>query len=175
MITKILLGYDGSANARRALEVASELSSRLEVDLSIVHVLMHDRPPEELIQMAEVEHLVEEVHNTLWPGVNYTPELGQGLLKPADTSGEAVRVISVMGDHLVAYAKSHSESLGARSVSTAVRTGDYADEILDAATEQGADMIVIGSRGLGVLKGTVLGSVSQKVLHHADQIVVTVR
>jgi len=56
-----------------------------------------------------------------------------------------------------------------------VRKGDYAEEILNAAKEFDADMIVIGSRGLGLLKSTVLGSVSQKVLHHASCSVVTVR
>ena len=52
---------------------------------------------------------------------------------------------------------------------------DYGEEILNAAKEFDADMIVIGSRGLGLLKSNVLGSVSQKVLHHAGCSVVTVR
>jgi len=43
-----------------------------------------------------------------------------------------------------------------------VGMGDPASEILSTAEDIGADLIVIGSRGLGVLKGVVLGSVSQK-------------
>jgi hypothetical protein len=39
----------------------------------------------------------------------------------------------------------------------------------------GVNMIVDRSRELGVLKSKVLGSVSQKVFHHADCSVVTVR
>lgn len=44
-----------------------------------------------------------------------------------------------------------------------VGMGDPASEILATAEKVGADLIVIGSRGLGALKGVVLGSVSQKV------------
>lgn len=175
MITKILLAYDGSANGRRALDIAAELSKKLEADLSIVHVLMHGRPSEELVRMAEVEHLVEEAHKVLPPGILYAPELAHGLLNLDGDVPYAARIITVIGDLLVDYAKTQAQDLGARAVSTSVRNGDFADEILDAAAEQQADMIVVGSRGLGSLRGAVLGSVSQKVLHHADRSVVAVR
>ena len=40
--------------------------------------------------------------------------------------------------------------------------------IIDAVKSSGADMIVIGSRGLGLIKRKFLGSVSDYVLHHSD-------
>jgi nucleotide-binding universal stress UspA family protein len=39
--------------------------------------------------------------------------------------------------------------------------------IADIARNEGADLIVLGSRGLSEFKGMLLGSVSSKVLHHA--------
>lgn len=51
-------------------------------------------------------------------------------------------------------------------VSSVVRVGHPAGEILDE-TENGYDLVVIGSRGLGELKGFLLGSVSDRVSHHA--------
>ncbi|GAB7015370.1 universal stress protein [Methanogenium cariaci] len=48
-----------------------------------------------------------------------------------------------------------------------VAIGDPAAEIIGIAEKEKADLIVIGSRGLGTLKGVFLGSVSQKVTYHA--------
>ena len=48
-----------------------------------------------------------------------------------------------------------------------VAIGDPATEIIEIAGKEQADLIVIGSRGLGTIKGVFLGSVSQKVISHA--------
>lgn len=45
--------------------------------------------------------------------------------------------------------------------------GDPASSILECAAETGADLIVIGSRGLGTIREWVLGSVSHYVVQHA--------
>jgi|SRR5215469_11785193 len=55
------------------------------------------------------------------------------------------------------------------------RRGEPSHEILAAATEAKADMIVMGSRGLGQIGGLILGSVSERVLHGARIPVVIVR
>jgi len=175
MIDKILLAYDGSDNARRALDIAAELCVKCDVALSIVHVLMHGRPAEELVRMANAEHLVKEAHKTVTPGVSFAAGRSFDLLSPDNEVAGAARVISAVGDQLLAFAKASAKELGVKAVHIEARNGDYADEILDAAREQNADMIVLGSRGLGIVRGTVLGSVSQKVLHHATQAVLAVK
>lgn len=49
-----------------------------------------------------------------------------------------------------------------------VAIGDPAAEIIEIAEKEMADLIVIGSRGLGTIKGVFMGSVSQKVTHHSS-------
>jgi nucleotide-binding universal stress UspA family protein len=53
--------------------------------------------------------------------------------------------------------------------------GRAAREIVTEATERGAGVIVMGSRGRGDLAGLVLGSTAHKVIHLADRQVMVVR
>jgi len=46
--------------------------------------------------------------------------------------------------------------------------GDPAETIARVAQEQGVDGIVMGTRGMGLIKGLVLGSVATKVIHLVD-------
>lgn len=175
MIERILMAYDGSDNSRRALELAAELCGKLGAELTLVHVLMHGRPAKELVRMAEIEHMVEEVHKKHLPDVTYAVGGAYNALSASSPGNRTARVISALGDQLMHRAKARCSELGVSVKNTQVRDGDYADEIIEAAAEAGADMIVLGSRGLGAVKRTVLGSVSQKVLHHAPQTVVAVK
>jgi nucleotide-binding universal stress UspA family protein len=58
---------------------------------------------------------------------------------------------------------------------TYAREGDPAEVIIELANEQQADLIVVGSRGLTGIKRFLLGSVSNKVSHHAPCSVMIVR
>ena len=48
-----------------------------------------------------------------------------------------------------------------------VETGSIHKAIIKVAEAEGSDMIVMGSRGLGLFKGAILGSVSQKVVEES--------
>jgi nucleotide-binding universal stress UspA family protein len=53
--------------------------------------------------------------------------------------------------------------------------GPAAEAILSAAATHNSDLIVMGSRGIGSLKGIVFGSVSTKISHYAPCPVMVVR
>lgn len=53
------------------------------------------------------------------------------------------------------------------SGSTEIRKGDPAEEIIQAAEELQADLVVLGSHGTGEIKHYMLGNVSDRVLRHA--------
>jgi nucleotide-binding universal stress UspA family protein len=64
---------------------------------------------------------------------------------------------------------------GIRSVEQSVVVGHPATEIVAAAEEPGVDLVVVGARGLGLLGRLVLGSVSDRVVHHAPCPVLVVK
>ena len=53
--------------------------------------------------------------------------------------------------------------------------GDPADAAVDFARERDAELIVVGSRGLGRLRGRLLGSVSHAIVNDADRAVLVVK
>lgn len=174
MAGKIVVATDGSETGNRALDCAAELSGKLGRDLCIVHVLMHGRPSKEFSRMAEAEGLIEHVSSAETYQSRSLPASLGAFLETAEDEVAMARAIAAVGDEVIAAAKRRTQEAGAKQVTTHVRSGDYADEILEVAESEDADMIVIGRRGLGRVREAVLGSVSQKVLHHAPCTVVIV-
>jgi nucleotide-binding universal stress UspA family protein len=60
-------------------------------------------------------------------------------------------------------------------VATFAREGDPADAILDVAEERDADLIVVGNKGMTGAKRFLLGSVPNRVSHHAPCSVLIIR
>jgi nucleotide-binding universal stress UspA family protein len=143
--TKILLATDGSKEARLAAEAAAELSKDTGSEVHIAYVLPS---PREL----RGHHI-------------YSREVMSSVLEQAE--GEA-------RSFLEEQAKQVGESEG-KVAETHLETGEPDREIVRLSEEIGAGTIVIGSRGLGGLKRSLMGSVSESVVRHAHCPVFVVR
>ena len=143
--TKILLASDGSKEARLTAQAAAELSKDTGSEVHIVYVLPS---PREL----RGHHL-------------YSTEVMRSVLEQAE--GEA-------RSFLEEQAKQVGES-GGNVAETHLETGEPDKEIVRLSEEIGAGTIVIGSRGLGGLKRSLMGSVSESVVRHAHCPVLIVR
>ena len=64
---------------------------------------------------------------------------------------------------------------GDRKARKHVKSGHIARSILEVAEEEQSDMIIMGSRGLGLFKGALIGSVSQKVVEESKVPVMVVK
>ncbi len=67
------------------------------------------------------------------------------------------------------------KNLGATVSDTHVQIGFPEKVIVQTSEDMGAGLIVMGSRGLGALRRTLMGSVSNSVVHHAHCPVMVVR
>jgi nucleotide-binding universal stress UspA family protein len=76
---------------------------------------------------------------------------------------------------LLKRAKRSAQRKGVETVNTVRAEGNVADNILKTAKERGANLIVVGSRGMGALGEVFLGSVSHKVNQLSDISVLTVK
>lgn len=138
MYTNIVVGTDGSVSAQAAVKAAGEIARKF--DVGKIHVVAGYRP----ISPAELNHVAHELPNEYRESL--TPDMpGTSLVDDATT---ALRTMNVeVTGHPVA--------------------NSGAEAILDVADDVGADLIVVGSRGNGVSKRLLRGSVSTKVAHHA--------
>lgn len=77
-------------------------------------------------------------------------------------------------DTVLTEAAGRVHALGVE-VATYARKEDAAEAILDVAEEQDADLIVVGNKGMRGTKRFLLGSVPDKISHHAPCSVLIVR
>jgi nucleotide-binding universal stress UspA family protein len=94
---------------------------------------------------------------------------GSGSARENWMVGPDVQVDSVLAQ---AAGAMHAQGIEAESHA---RKGDPADALLNVADEQDADLIVVGNRGMAGAKRFLLGSVPDKISHHAPCSVLIVR
>ena len=147
MFGSILVGTDGSETARTAVRSAIELARQLGAALHIVSA--------------------------------YEPPSVQRLRGAGDTASTSERewAVSPHADviALLEDARREAQQAGLEAVETFARQGDAADAILDVAEEQRSGLIVVGNKGMTGAKRFLLGSVPNKVSHHAPCSVLIVR
>ena len=147
MIKNILVATDGSAAANRAVDLAADMAVKYECSLTILNVVRDMQLPPELVKMAQVENL------SLRDG---------GLLK-------------FLAEKVLNKAAERAKKKGAKEVRTTVVQGDPATAIIKQAKRRKADLIIMGTRGLGKVKEAFLGSVSRKVCNLSQMNCLTVK
>ena len=140
MIKKILVATDASAASARAVSYAARLSVLHEADLLILNVIRDMQLPAEMREMPEFESFF----NTR-----------EDLMRQA-------------AERILGAAKQMARQDGARSVQTAIGSGDPATSVAGFARRRKIDLIVVGTRGLSKMQASAMGSVSRKLLDLTD-------
>ncbi|HUA49347.1 MAG TPA: universal stress protein [Solirubrobacteraceae bacterium] len=146
MFTSILVGTDGSETAHTALARAIELAAGLHARLGIVSAFEPVSDPRTRGKQA------------------IAPKDVQWAIGPHD------EVLALLEE-----ARAEATAGGVAEIETFARQGDAADAIIDVAEEQRCGLIVVGNKGMTGAKRFLLGSVPNKVSHHAPCSVLIVR
>jgi nucleotide-binding universal stress UspA family protein len=144
--TKILLATDGSEDATLAAETAIELAKKTASELHVLYVGVLAYGP-----------VYDDSYSYVGDYAQEQKELDRISQQVLD---EQVRNIEASGGSV---AQAHLDA------------GSPEVAITDLAEQIGAGLIVMGSRGLGGIKRTLMGSVSDSVVRHAHCPVLVVR
>jgi nucleotide-binding universal stress UspA family protein len=147
LIEKILVAIDGSEHADKALDFALDLAEKYSATVTIINVFQVPMP-------------------------GYLGEPFAYPLALADFTKEVKAVHEKILSKALKRAKELKPNL---KISTMLKEGRPADEIVETVKEGNFDLIIMGHRGLGKVKEFFLGSVSDRVADEAHCLVLIVK
>lgn len=136
-IKKILVAYDGSTQSKEALDWAIDLSLLAKAQVMVVKVteMINLREMTDLYEAGSMESLAAQIE-----GIR---KIDRKLLEDA---------VAAIGDRKGV------------AITTALLHGNVAASIIEFAKENGADLIVAGTKGHGVLEELLMGSVTRNLV-----------
>jgi nucleotide-binding universal stress UspA family protein len=146
MFKKVLVPVDGSRGSLKAVSMAAEIGRQFGSQVTLCHVL--ELPATTLTAL----------------GMAGTPGAGDAGFTAMEKAAR-----DILNDAQAALA------LPVEQVSQENMLGHPAETIIRLAESGGYDLVVMGSRGLSEVRAFFLGSVSDKVSHHAPCPVLIVR
>jgi nucleotide-binding universal stress UspA family protein len=145
MFGSIVVGTDGSETAGEAVRQATDLAKAVGAKVNVVSAF-------EPVGNQRLREERTQVPDDMQWMVNQREDVDATLR----AAGEQIEEAGV-------------------DVETFARQGDPADAILDVAEEQNSDLIIVGNKGMTGAKRFLLGSVPNKVSHHAPCSVLIIR
>ncbi|MEV4381533.1 universal stress protein [Streptosporangium sp. NPDC049644] len=133
----ILVGTDGSTSSLGAVSSAASLAAATGADLILACA--------------------------------YSPMRERDRNAAADVLGDLSYKVtgSTPADDALRAARERAVAAGARTIELAAEEGDAVDVLVSLAGRRGADLVVVGNRGLNSLAGRLLGSVPSGVSQRA--------
>ncbi|MBU0495827.1 MAG: universal stress protein [Chloroflexi bacterium] len=136
MFEKILVPVDGSAHAKRAVEMAAALAHCHNSTVFLLHVIRDLSLPQEILSM----------------------------IRSGEVTESRSEILEDSAEIILDNARQQLTAAGLTDLQSEYVMGNPASRILEYAQEIGADLVVIGHRGLGPSDG-LLGGVARKIVN----------
>jgi len=144
-ITKVLIALDYNPTAQKVAETGFSMAKAMNAEVTLLHVI------------------ADPVY---YSSMEYSPIMGyNGYMEMGVSKIDTAEGLKGASMQFLDKSKHH---LGDQTIVTLVKEGDFAESILKTAKEIHADIIVMGSHSRKWLDNIVMGSVTEKVLHHTS-------
>ena len=141
---KILIALDYDTTAQKVAEIGFSLGQNQQAEITLLHVT---------------------VNPSYYASPVYNPIMGFGGFSNLDLlAPDMIDELKKTSLHFLEKTKLH---LGDDNIKILVKEGSTAELILETAKEMNADIIVMGTHSKSWLENTLMGSVTEHVLHHA--------
>jgi nucleotide-binding universal stress UspA family protein len=152
---KIMVGCDFSSYSKKTLEYAAKLTEKLQAELIIVNVI-NKRDIDTILKVAE-----KHFDRTIEKYVENTAEDYEKRLKEERTRRMEKLIEEVSCGHL--------------SIKKVFRVGVPFQELIQAAEDEGADLMVMGKKGRSDIADVLFGSNAEKVFRRCPIPLLSVR
>jgi nucleotide-binding universal stress UspA family protein len=139
---KVLIALDYDPTAQKVAEAGFSLAKSMNAEIILLHVIS------EPVYYSSMEYS---------PVMGFTGYMEMGPLQSVTMEG--------LKEASLKYLDKSRQHLGDSTIQTIVKEGNFADTILETASEVNADIIAIGSHGRKWIENIIMGSVTEKVLH----------
>jgi nucleotide-binding universal stress UspA family protein len=142
---KVLIALDYNPTAQKVAEVGFSMAKAMNAEVTLLHVISDP---------------------VYYSSAEYSPIMGfNGFMETGQIQMNNVDALKKAALHFLDKSRQH---LCDKTIHTLVEEGDFAEAILKTANRILADVIVMGSHSRKWLENIVMGSVTEKVLHHTS-------
>ncbi len=141
---KVLIALDYDPTAQKVAEVGFSMAKAMNAEVTLLHVISDP---------------------VYYSSTEYSPIMGfNGYMDMNPVKLDSTDALKKASQYFLDKTKHHLDD---ETIETLVEEGDFAESILKAAKELHVDIIVLGSHSRRWLDEILMGSVSEKVLHHS--------
>src|SRR5450759_1705127 len=140
---KVLIALDYNPTAQKVAEVGFSMAKAMNAEVILLHVISDP---------------------VYYSSAEYSPIMGfTGYMDMGPLQLDSIDGLKKASQQFLDKSKQH---LGDKTIQTLVKEGDFAESILKTAKDMHVDVIVMGSHSRKWLENILMGSVTEKVLHH---------
>ncbi|MDA3927480.1 MAG: universal stress protein [Prolixibacteraceae bacterium] len=142
---KVLIALDYDPTAQKVAEVGFLLAKSMGAEVLLVHIITDP---------------------VFYTSTEYSPIMGlSGYMKTGQLQLDSLDGLKKAAHYFLNNTKLH---LGDTTIQSVIKEGDIAESILITAKDFNADIIVTGTHSRRWLESIIMGSVTEKVLHHSQ-------